>query len=61
MRALVLKSPRNCMHQEVMRMREMLIEVHLMKLVTPEGTKGARMKRQQAMVRQVTMGSYCMY
>ena len=28
MRALVLKSPRNCMHQEVMRMREMLIEVH---------------------------------
>ena len=31
MRALVLKSPKNCMHQEVMGMREMLIEVHLMK------------------------------
>ena len=33
----------------------------LMKLVTQEERKGARMKRQQAMVRLVTMGSYCMY
>ena len=61
MRALVLKSPRNCMHEEVMRTRAMLIEVHLMKLVTREERKSARMKRQQAMVRLLTIGSYCMY
>ena len=33
----------------------------LVKLVTREKRKSARMKRQQAMVRLVTMGSYCMY
>ena len=32
-----------------------------MKPVTRENWKSARMKRQQAMVRLVTMGSYCMY
>ena len=34
--ALVMKSLRNCMHQEVMRMREILIEVHLRKPVMQE-------------------------
>ena len=47
------------MHQEVMRMWEILIEVHLRKPVMQEKRKRARILRKQAKVRLVTKGSYC--
>ena len=57
--ALVMKNLRNCMHQEVMRMQGILIEVHLRKPVIQEKRKRARTLRKQAKVRLVTKGSYC--
>ena len=57
--ALVMKSLRNCMHQEVMRMQKILIEVHLRKPVMQEKRKITRILRKQAKVRLVTKESYC--
>ena len=57
--APVMKSLRNCIHQEVMRMREILIELHLRKPVMQEKGKRARILRKQAKVRLVKKRSYC--
>ena len=57
--ALVMKSLRNCMHQEVIRMREILLEVNLRKPVMQEKRKRARILRKQAKVSLVKNGSYC--